>query len=144
MILHVSVVEALLSVMESSLTCKLRWPLNGDLAAAALEKPAWGESLSTDLVRRVVKFEAQHLSGRSLVHCWATTDRSEALIAASQMGLDDVVDATNARDENESTPLDCALRVGSSGVAKKLIDAGCQPTMPYIIEDCGVRLADSK
>jgi len=118
--------------------------LNGDLAAAALEKPAWGESLSTDLVRRVVKFEAQHLSGRSLVHCWATADRSEAFIAASQMGLSDVVDATNARDENGSTPLDCALRVGSGGIAKKLIDAGCQPTMPYIIEDCGVRLADSK
>ena len=71
---------------------RFRWPLNGDLAAAALEKPAWGESLSTDLARRVVNFEAQHLSGESLVHCWATTDCCEAFIAASQLGgLDDVV-----------------------------------------------------
>jgi len=34
------------------------------------------------------------------------------------------------------------MRVGSSGIASKLLDAGCQPTKLYIIEDCGVKLAE--
>ena len=71
---HVDVVKALLHAMESSPICKLRWPLHCDLAAAALEKPACGELLPADLIHRVVKFEALHLSGASLLHCWATTD----------------------------------------------------------------------
>merc|ERR1719281_403912 len=66
---HVDVVSSLLDAMESSPKCNLRTPLHGDLAAGALEKPAWGESLPTDLIQRVVKFESTHLSGASLLHC---------------------------------------------------------------------------
>ena len=68
------VVSSLLDAMESSPICTIRRPLHGDLAAAALEKPAWGESLPTDLTQRIVKFESAHLSGASLLHCWAARD----------------------------------------------------------------------
>ena len=121
---------------------KLRWPLEGDIAAAALEKPVWGDQLSTDLIHRVVKFESKFVSGASLLHCWAARDRSGAFFTASQMGLEDVVRATDKKDKYGSTPLDCALRTGSSGIAKQLLEAGCQPTKLYIIEDCGVKLAE--
>ena len=121
---------------------KLRWPLEGDIAAAALEKPVWGDQLSTDLIHRVVKFESKFVSGASLLHCWAARDRSGAFFTASQMGLEDVVCATDKKDKYGSTPLDCALRTGSSGIAKQLLVAGSQPTKLYIIEDCGVKLAE--
>ena len=121
---------------------KLRWPLEGDIAAAALEKPVWGDQLSTDLIHRVVKFESKFVSGASLLHCWAARDRSGAFFTASQMGLEDVVRATDKKDKYGSTPLDCALRTGSSGIAKQLLEAGSQPTKLYIIEDCGAKLAE--
>ena len=121
---------------------KLRWPLEGDIAAAALEKPVWGDQLSTDLIHRVVKFESKFVSGASLLHCWAARDRSGAFFTASHMGLEDVVRATDKKDKYGSTPLDCALRTGSSGIAKQLLEAGSQPTKLYIIEDCGVKLAE--
>ena len=35
------------------------------------------------------------------------------------------------------------LQFGSSGIASKLLDAGSQPTKLYIIEDCGVKLAEA-
>ena len=35
-----------------------------------------------------------------------------------------------------------AMRFGSSGIASKLLDAGCEPTKLYIIEDCGLKLAE--
>ena len=76
------------------------------------------------------------------VHCWAARDRSGAFFTASQMGLEDVVGAIDKKDKYGSTPLDCAVRTGSSGAAMQLLDAGCQPTKLYIIEDCGVRLAE--
>ena len=57
------------------------------------------------------------------------------------MGLDDLMFAIHKRDGNGCTPLDCALRFASSGIASKLLDAGCEPTKPYIIEDCGIKLA---
>ena len=74
---HADVVEALLCAMEFSSTCKSRWPLNGDLAAAALEKPLRGKSLPKDLICRLVEFEALHISGKSLLHCRAITGRSD-------------------------------------------------------------------
>ena len=116
--------------------------MEGDIAAAALEKPVWGDQLSTDLIHRVVKFESKFVSGASLLHCWAARDRSGAFFTASHMGLEDVVRATDKKDKYGSTPLDCALRTGSSGIAKQLLEAGSQPTKLYIIEDCGVKLAE--
>ena len=110
---HVDVVSSLLDAMESSSICTIRRPLHGDLAAAALEKPAWGESLPTDLIQRIVKFESAHLSGAKLLHCWATRDRAEAFVAASRMGLDDLMPFIHERDGNGCTPLDCALRIQS-------------------------------
>ena len=79
---HVGVVSSLLDGMESSPICNIRRPLHGDLAAAALEKPAWGESLPSDLIQRVAKFESKHLSGASLLHCWATRDVHICVITA--------------------------------------------------------------
>ena len=100
---------------------KLRWPLEGDIAAAALEKPVWGDQLSTDLIHRVVKFESKFVSGASLLHCWAARDRSGAFFMASQMGLEDVVGGTENKDKYGATPLDCALRTGSSGNCLSLL-----------------------
>ena len=56
------------------------------------------------------------------VHCWATRDRSGAFFTASQMGLEDVVGATDKKDKYGSTPLDCALRTGSSGNCLSLLN----------------------
>ena len=65
-----------------------------------------------------------------------------AFSVASQLGLNEVVGALDEKDKDGSTPLDCALRAGSIGIAKQLIEAGCQPTKLYIIEDCGPKLAE--
>ena len=63
-----NIVEGLQNAMKFSPSCNLQRPLDGDLAAVALQKPAEGESLPTDLIRRIVKFEARHLSGGSPLH----------------------------------------------------------------------------
>ena len=47
------------------------------------------------------------------------------------MNLHDVVGALDVKDENRETPLDCAIRSASSGIAKHLLDQGCAPTKPY-------------
>ena len=107
---HVDVVSSLLDAMESSPTCTIRRPLHGDLAAAALEKPAWGESLPTDLIQRIVKFESAHLRGAKLLHAGPQETVLRSFVAASRMGLADLMASIHERDGNGCTPLDCALR----------------------------------
>ena len=100
----------------------------GDLAAAALEKPLVGKSLPTDLIQRVVRWEAKKVSKRgSLLHRWALQDRVEAFSRARQMKLSDVVDTMDAQDKYGSTPLDCAIRANSSGITQNITVSQLNP-----------------
>jgi hypothetical protein len=115
--------------------CTLRYQLKGDLAAAALETAPDGNSLPTDLVHRVVKWEVarfQESQMCSLWHRWAAADRCGAFVAAQDMA--DWLGPVDQRDAGGSTPLDCAISSNSSMIAEELMKAACSPRKPYLIE----------
>lgn len=140
---HVDVVETLLTTMESAAQCSMQYKLSGELAATALEQMQDCKSLPPLLVQRVVVWEASQVSKTSsLLHYWARHDRLQAFLAAKNMDLLHVLGEVDKQDEHGSTPLDCAIRHSSSGMAKHLLDAGCHPTQVYIIEECSPKLVE--
>ena len=114
--------------MESLVNASLYTPLDGDLAAAALEPAPDGTSITEEVAQRVFDWEKRNLEvDNRLVHLWAATDRSEALKAAISRQLENEVGEISLEDGVGMAPLDHALKNSSTGVAEYLWKAALNP-----------------
>eukprot|EP00931_Biecheleriopsis_adriatica_P059730 TRINITY_DN3579_c0_g1_i8.p1 TRINITY_DN3579_c0_g1~~TRINITY_DN3579_c0_g1_i8.p1 ORF type:complete len:1297 (-),score=227.26 TRINITY_DN3579_c0_g1_i8:844-4707(-) len=138
---HVEVVQLLLTAMQQN-PKTLRIKLSGDLTASTLERAPNGFSMPEDLVKSVAAWEAGQLNSKqSLLHCWASCDRAEAM-ARRQIVDADIVGEPKQKDSEGRTPLDVAILTNSSGAAELLLKEGQHPTQPFLWEKCCSRMTE--